>query len=173
MTLEISWSNETRELRLQKGKNLQKISFPSTALFTLEVSADSKHRQEAENLGMVSEKLAELWVETCRPAKHKTSFFGSTSAKYWGSLEFEATNLSRKPQKNQRRDIFSSFERQSLRFGTCQGKWALQNTQGSQLKILENQGQTIGMLQLFRTTNQPQLCVTAVCLRWSAKTPPA
>ena len=115
-------------------------------MFTLEVSADSEHRQEAENLGRESEKLAELWVDTCRPAKHKTSFFHSTSAKYWGSLEYEATNLSRKPQKNQRRDIFSSFERQSLGFGTCQGKRALQNTLGSQMKILENQGQTRGRL---------------------------
>lgn len=58
----------TRGLRLQKAKNLQKVSFPSTAAFTLEVFADSEHRHEAKNLGGESEKLAELWAETCRPA---------------------------------------------------------------------------------------------------------
>ena len=58
----------SRGLRLQKGKNLQNISFPFTAVFTLVAAVDSEHKQEAKNLGWELERLAELWAETCRPA---------------------------------------------------------------------------------------------------------
>lgn len=71
---------ESRDSRKEEPTK-DKLPF-TTAVFTLEVSADFEHRQEAENLGRESEKLAELWVRTCRPAKHKTSFFHSTCSKY-------------------------------------------------------------------------------------------